>query len=345
MKSLERLRKEIDEINEKIIFFLKERVGITNEIAKIKEQNNLPISDPEREQAQNERVREIAISYDLNPMVIEKMFGLFINYSKSKMEKTIFNRIGIIGLGLMGGSIAKSIKARNSDIKISAYDEMVSEIDLALSMNVIDNKFVSIEGLARWSELIIVATPLSEVCSVAKKLSDLHLENSLIVLDISSVKRTILPILEELTTNRLEFVSTHPMAGREFSGFASSTETLFENNPWIITPHRKNKKETLQNVALWIEFLHAVSIHLNAEEHDEQVALISHLPYLISKFFLKFVVEKNADALKIAGTGFHSMTRLAKKPPVLTSEIVKNNSDRITSYWEKWLEFIDGVSI
>lgn len=251
-----------------------------------------------------------------------------------------FRRIGIIGLGLIGGSIAKSVKAKDGTIEIAACDKNLSELEHALQAGVIDRISASVEELANWAELVIIATPLTELSSIAQSLAALLVGHPLTVMDISSVKGQIVPVLEKLSNDRIEFVSTHPMAGKETLGFISSSPTLFEGAAWIITPHRSNKTETLHTIERWIEALNANPIRVSLEKHDEQVALISHLPMLISQALLAFVKQEDAGALEIAGTGFQSMTRLAKTPPQLSNELTENNREILNKYWKKWIEYI-----
>ena len=251
-----------------------------------------------------------------------------------------FRRIGIIGLGLIGGSIAKAVKAKDKTVEIAACDTNRSTLEKALSTHTIDRFFATSGELAAWAELIVIATPLSELCSVAQNLASLSLQHPLTVLDISSVKAKVIPVLEKLSNPQIEFVSTHPMAGKETLGFDSSSATLFEGAPWIITAHRNNREKTLSNVERCIETLNAKSLRLSPEKHDEQVALISHLPLLISQALQTFVKQVDPKALEIAGTGFESMTRLAKTPPQLAHELTKNNQEILTKYWNRWIEFL-----
>lgn len=245
-----------------------------------------------------------------------------------------FQRVGIIGLGLMGGSIAKTIRKKEAAVKIAAYDTQ----SLETARDSVDQMFASVEELANWANLVVIATPLTEVLSIAKQL--VATGSSCTVIDISSVKNSVIPALETLSTNRMELVSTHPMAGREISGFEASTPTLFEGAPWIIVPHQHNRAETLEAVAAWIQLIGARPVCLSCEEHDAQVALISHLPLMISQALLGFVQKEDSDAISIAGSGFQSMVRLAKTSETLSSELLEQNREMIALYWKKWMKHL-----
>jgi prephenate dehydrogenase len=162
----------------------------------------------------------------------------------------------------------------------------------------------------------------------------------LVVIDVSSVKEEIVHIFAGLTNKSIEFVGTHPMAGKERGGFAHSEPTLFVNKPWIITPHHKNRSETLDAVNELILFCGAIPIVLNADTHDHQVALISHLPALLARSYFSFVSDTAPESLAVAGPGFKSFTRLAHDNSAMHAEIYRSNEKLIQHYLKLWLEHL-----
>lgn len=149
---------------------------------------------------------------------------------------------------------------------------------------------------------------------------------------MGSVKEEIVKEFEKLTKENLEFLSTHPMAGSEKQGFQAARIDLFEKAPWIIVPHKKNRT----SVSSFIRSLGAKPIKMTAKEHDQKVALISHLPALISEKLLRFVMKKDPKAIQIAGPGFESMTRLAKGNSQLLKEIKAFNKKPIEALIKEW---------
>lgn len=244
----------------------------------------------------------------------------------------VFQKVGIIGLGLIGGSIAKVLKEKGYYVATVKSKSP----DIAKAKKMIDRVFPTLDELAAEVDLLILATPLSAILPIAREIKADH---PLLVIDVGSVKGAIVKEFAKLTKGPVEFLSTHPMAGTEKSGFNASDPNLFKDAPWIIVPHKKNKAK----LEGWIRLFGAKPIVMSADEHDRKAALISHLPALISKALLDFVEKKDPDSIKIAGPGFRSMTRLAKGNPELMEEIYQFNKKNIDTLWKEWV-FNIGIS-
>ncbi len=240
-----------------------------------------------------------------------------------------FEKVGIIGLGLIGGSIAKALKKQGRYVATIASKSP----DIAKAKKFIDRVFPNLKALIQEVDLIVIATPLSTIIPIAREIVTDH---PLLVIDVGSVKESIVREFAKLTKGPIEFLSTHPMAGTEQKGFPFADPDLFVGAPWIIVPHKKNKA----NIESWIRLFGANPIIMNAKEHDRKAALISHLPALISKALLKFVQTKDEKSIQIAGPGFRSMIRLAEGNQQLTTEINKLNQKNIEKLWRKWIDFL-----
>lgn len=303
---MEPLRDEIDSIDKQIIELLSKRFKISEKIAAIKREKNLPLFDPTREKLILEKIKSN------DPIIQEELREVYrAIFAESKKVQRLkqqpvcpFERIQIIGLGLIGGSIAK-----------------------ALPFPLTNDK----------AELLIVSTPLETIISIAKTIDS---KTPLIVMDVGSLKQNITEAFENLTNDNLEFVATHPFAGKETAGYENSSPTLFVNAAWAITPHSKNKKGTLDRISQFIEFLGANPVIIDKEEHDREAALISQLPGILSRLFYEFAKSESGIDLKLAGPGFQSFTRLAKDNPELHRAIEKLNHDTIVKLLEKWIEIL-----
>lgn len=193
--------------------------------------------------------------------------------------------------------------------------------------------FPTLKALLREIDLLIIATPLSSIIPIARKVqSDLPL----LVIDVGSVKGQIVKEFYKLTKGPVEFLSTHPMAGTEKKGFDHADPNLFQDAPWILVPHKKNKAK----IEPFIRLLGAKPIIMQAGEHDQKAALISHLPSLLSKALWDFVHKKDPDSLRIAGPSFRSMTRLAQGNQDLIKEIEIFNKKTLKALWSEWVKFI-----
>ncbi len=251
------------------------------------------------------------------------------------------NNIGIIGLGLIGGSIAKALKKRAPGSSIASLTRPCQDLERAVSERAVDRLFGTWEELIDWSEMIILAAPLSTLVPLAEEIAKrCPAWKRLLVIDVGSVKGATVPVFEALTTDNLEFLSTHPMAGKETGGFVSSEADLFQDCSWIVTPHGRNQSCTCNVVLSLLEVLGAKVAVMDAKTHDEQTALISHLPALLSRSLLKFVEKTNPESLKIAGPGFQSMTRLARDNPQMQGEIAELNKKELNKLLSLWIEHI-----
>ena len=229
-----------------------------------------------------------------------------------------FRKIGIIGLGLMGGSILKGLEGK---IEVVQGDlDRLDEIDV-----------------------LLLAVPISAILEIGEKISKLPLARPLVVIDVGSVKGEIAHCFEKWTKGPLQFVATHPMAGKEQSGFEHSDPKLFQGATWVVTPHKKNSEATLLDVEAIIRLLGAHPIRMEAEIHDKRAALVSHVPYILSKALLHFVAEDDPQSIEMAGPGFKSMTRLGKDNPALHEEIGIYNRKNIKPTLKKLIAFLEKI--
>lgn len=226
-------------------------------------------------------------------------------------------KIGVVGLGLIGGSIFKALCAINCDpFAVSSSNQTIKK-----AKQYSQNVSKSLTNL-KDCDVIFVCTPMNKTVDFLDKL-DKILPPTAIVSDVCSLKRFVTQ-----KKYRYKFIPTHPMAGTEFSGFDYSFETLFQGSKWVLTPYEKTSNEDINKVVDIIEVFGAKAVFTTPEEHDIAVALISHMPMLISQAIFK--TSQNSDlALKLASSGFRDMTRLAMSNEILAKDMVNLNSDNI----------------
>lgn len=217
------------------------------------------------------------------------------------------NKIGIIGLGLIGGSIYKAlVKQGFNVIAVSKSQDFASK---------------SLEDLSN-CDLIFVCTPMNKTVEILDELENIVSDNT-IVTDVCSLKQFL------CTKKRpYKFIPSHPMAGTEFSGFDNSFETLFEGAKWILTPFEWTQEQYIGLLESIIKTIGAKVVLSTPKEHDEAVALISHMPMLVSQALFK-TAQGNDLALKLASSGFRDMTRLALSNTEMADDMVKMNSQNI----------------
>ena len=221
-------------------------------------------------------------------------------------------KIGIVGLGLIGGSIFKALCALKCDVcAVSKSNQTVLKAKKYTS-----NISKSLTGV-KHCDVVFVCTSMNETAEVLRKLEKI-LPSKAIVADVCSLKHFI------CTKRSYKFIPTHPMAGTEFIGFDNSFETLFQGAKWVLTPFEDTNKNDIKKITDMIEALGAKPIFTTPEEHDEAVALISHMPMLISQALFKTAKHNNL-ALKLASSGFRDMTRLALSNDEMANDMINLN--------------------
>lgn len=211
-------------------------------------------------------------------------------------------KIGIIGLGLIGGSLFKDLTKKYDVIAVSQSQNG-------------DKIFKSYEVL-KDRDLIFVCTPMNKTLAVLDELEN-YLSPDTVVTDVCSLKKFV-----SEKQRPYKFIPSHPMAGTEHKGFENSFEGLFKNAKWVITG---KKNDLLLEI---IDFVGATPIFTTAEKHDEAVAMISHMPMVIAQG-LMLAAKENPLALEIASSGFRDMTRLAMSNEEMANDMVTMNHKNI----------------
>lgn len=218
-------------------------------------------------------------------------------------------KIGIIGLGLIGGSIFKSLKALGYDV-------------LAVSNSQNGENIFKNYDVLKDCEVVFVCTPMNKTLKILDELENI-LPETTIVTDVCSLKEFVCH-----KKRPYKFIPSHPMAGTENKGFESSFEGLFNGAKWVIIKNIiASECETIKLVSI-IEKLGATPIYTTAKEHDEAVAMISHMPMVIAQG-LMLAAKDNPLALEIASSGFRDMTRLALSNEEMANDMVNMNAKNI----------------
>lgn len=252
--------------------------------------------------------------------------------------------IGFIGLGLIGGSIAKGLKRANKEHYIMAFARHRETLDSALSDGAIDEALNGINGSLLRCDYIFLCTPVSyneEYLAAIRP----FLRKDAILTDVGSVKGSIHEAVKRMDMEA-NFIGGHPMAGSEKSGYPYSTDHLVENAYYVITPtplSPKDKVEELKELAL---SLSALPLILDCKEHDRIVAGISHLPHLIAASLVKLIKDKDTpeQTMKlVAAGGFKDITRIASSSPVMWQQICAANRKQVQSVLHDYIEALSQI--
>lgn len=217
-------------------------------------------------------------------------------------------KIGVVGLGLIGGSIYKKLTELKYDVVGISESQNGKESNITNDLNALKD-----------CKLIFVATPMHSTIAKLKEIEKIANKNT-IVTDCCSLK--------EFLTNKsfdFTFIPSHPMAGTEFSGYENSYSELFQDAKWVITPINNENTKILEEV---IKEIGAKPIITTPKKHDEAVAIISHMPMIIAQGLMK-TLKDNELAKKLASSGFRDMTRLAMSNTEMANDMINYNHKNI----------------
>lgn len=249
--------------------------------------------------------------------------------------------IGFIGLGLIGGSIAKTIRKFHPDYRLIAFDKDRSALAEAVSLNVI-NGICDIDDEQLYNcDYLFLCAPVEFNVEYMEKIKD-SLGKNCILTDVGSVKSVI---HEKVTELGLEgrFIGGHPMAGSERSGFSNSSDHLLENAYYIITPGGEVALEKISDFTELISSLGAIPLVITAEEHDFITAGVSHLPHIVASALVNLVnlLDNDAQYMKmIAAGGFRDITRIASSSPVMWEQICLENQKNISTVLDEFIRML-----
>lgn len=239
----------------------------------------------------------------------------------------MFRNVSIIGLGLLGGSICRALKEKNTGIKISVYGRDIRKLKPAIADGVADFAD-TIDNFDYNTELAVVCVPVvTSVDIISKIISDPRFPESSLVADVGSVKGIICNEIEKFPGSG-KFIGCHPMAGMEKTGYDASTGSLYEGSTVIITPGKSNKPGDVDRIKAFWEYLGANVIFTTSEKHDLSVAVSSHLPHILASSLVR-IFNRMEVGEGFIGNGFRDVTRISSGSPDMWSEIVSGNRDNI----------------
>ncbi|MBM4762119.1 prephenate dehydrogenase [Bacillus sp. B15-48] len=256
-------------------------------------------------------------------------------------------RVLIIGMGLIGGSLALCIKAEHEDAVIVGYDVDEEQARLGKMMGVIDEIGSSIESEAEKSDLIILATPVSVTENIIARLSTLSLKKDVIVTDTGSTKLSITTKASSLIEKGVCFIGGHPMAGSHKSGITAAKRILFENAFYLFTPVERTNPEHLNILKTWLAGTKAKFLTVTPEEHDYLTGVISHFPHLIAASLVHQAAaaeDRSALVGRLAAGGFRDITRIASSSPTMWRDILLHNRNVLLDLLHDWQNEMDKVT-
>ncbi len=229
---------------------------------------------------------------------------------------------GIIGVGLMGGSLGLALRSRR--VTVLAVEENPASLQRALAKGAADRGGPD-PSILRDADLVVICTPPRAIAAAAARALP-HLKPGCLLADFGSVKAPIVQQIDALLTPGLRFIGLHPMCGTAGQGIEAARQDLFAGAVLVATPTEHTPSSALADAGELARLLGMRILRLTPEEHDRQVALLSHVPYLLS-----IALTRLAPSFDCAGPSFRDATRVAKSPPALWEEILSLNHSQVVA--------------
>ncbi|MGE0450142.1 MAG: prephenate dehydrogenase [Vicinamibacterales bacterium] len=237
-----------------------------------------------------------------------------------------FHRVGIVGLGLIGGSIALAVRAAWPDVTLVGVDrpEALAKAD---ARGLLDRAGPGVDVLAG-VDLVVLCAPVRQNLSILAQV-EAAVPPTSVITDAGSTKLQISEAAGRLSAAG-RFVGGHPLAGAAVAGLDHARADLFRGQPWILTPGGATDPRAVERLHAWVSALGAVPTVMSADEHDRLLAFVSHLPQLVASALMSVVGDAvGAEGLAFAGRGLVDTTRLASSPPEIWRDIAASNAERI----------------
>jgi len=240
-------------------------------------------------------------------------------------------KVGIVGLGLIGGSLAKALRHRCGVKTIVATNRNEDVLKQALEEGVIDAYSTSITDQFKHCDLVFVCTPVNTIFAFAQELAK-YIDKKTILTDVGSTKRHLFAEMKTLD-DKITYIGGHPMTGSERFRYSASKEHLFENAYYVLTPNENAEEGQVAIFSAVIEKMGAIPVVVSPKEHDYIVASISHVPHIIASALVNNVkdLDKNGYMHLLAAGGFKDITRIASSSPTMWESICMENKEDILS--------------
>jgi prephenate dehydrogenase len=249
-----------------------------------------------------------------------------------------FNNVTIIGVGLIGGSLAKVLKTSGLAGLITGAGSGRETLELALRTGVIDHSGQVLSQAVQDADLVVLASPVGSFEPIITAIGP-GLKKGAILTDVGSVKGALVKRIEAMLPSGVHYVPGHPIAGKEKHGVAEASETLFRGAKCILTPTIKTDPQALETVkSLWLT-AGANVVMMDADAHDHIFAAVSHLPHAAAYAMVNTVAEFSAgpeNYINFSGAGFRDFTRIAASSPEMWRDICLLNGDNIVEMIEQY---------
>jgi prephenate dehydrogenase len=257
----------------------------------------------------------------------------------------MFNQLGVIGCGLMGGSFALALKRAGLVKRVIGYSKSPSTTEKAKKLGVIDMAAESALLAVSGSDIVLIAVPVAASEATFKAIRHL-VEPGVLFMDVGSTKRDVVDAARRVLKERVaSFVPAHPIAGKEVAGIAHADAALYTGRQVILTPIAQTNPELLQKATdVWAAIGSQV-LRMTPENHDAAFAAVSHLPHMLAFAYFNSVAKQPAgrDYLSLAGPGFRDFTRIAASDPAVWRDILTSNREELLKQSMRFRHTLDAM--
>jgi prephenate dehydrogenase len=257
----------------------------------------------------------------------------------------MFNQLGVIGCGLMGGSFALALKRGGLVKRVVGYSKSPSTTERAKRMGVIDVAAESALQAVSGADIVLIAVPVAATEVTFKAIRHL-VEPGVLFMDVGSTKRDVVDAARRVLKERVSsFVPAHPITGKEVAGVQNADAALYAGRQVILTPLPQTSPELVQKATDIWSAVGAQVLRMTPENHDAAFASVSHLPHMLAFAYFSAVVNQPAgrDFLSLAGPGFRDFTRIAASDPTIWRDILLANREEILKQSERFRHTLDAM--
>jgi prephenate dehydrogenase len=257
----------------------------------------------------------------------------------------MFNQLGVIGCGLMGGSFALALKRGGLVKRVVGYSKSPSTTERAKRMGVIDVAAESALLAVSGADIVLIAVPVAATEVTLKAIRDI-VEPGVLFMDVGSTKRDVVDAARRVLKERVaSFVPAHPITGKEVAGVQNADAALYAGRQVILTPLPQTSPELVQKATDIWSAIGAQVLRMTPENHDAAFASVSHLPHMLAFAYFSAVVNQPAgrDFLSLAGPGFRDFTRIAASDPAIWRDILLANREEILKQSERFRHTLDAM--
>ena len=257
----------------------------------------------------------------------------------------MFQQLGVIGCGLMGGSFALALKRGGLVRRVVGYSKSPSTTEKAKKLGVIDDIAESALQAVTGADIVLLAVPVAATETTFKAIRHL-IGPGVLLMDVGSTKREVVDAARRVLKDRIaSFVPAHPIAGKEVAGIANADASLYNGRQVILTPLKQTQPELIQKATDVWSALGAQVLRMTAENQDAAFAAVSHLPHLLAFAYFSSIVNQPAgrDFLSLAGPGFRDFTRIAASDPSVWRDILLSNREEILRQSLRFRHTLDAI--